>query len=536
MVNRFSQETSGQLVSSFPRLAFLAIMKHGVSNHEGVVTEDPARSELRPAVVRAVRPELRGTAGLTRREWLGRAAGLVCLGHFAALHGSGAMRTLLGQAATTLAAPTFKFSAAEDAFLEEMEKANLLFFWEQADPYTGLVKDRSQANGPDARVMASIASTGFGLTALCIGDQRGYLPHAKVRSRVRDCLQFLWKQMQCEHGFYYHWVNMHTGARVAEAEVSSIDTALLLCGVLTCRQHFDDAEIRTLATQIYERVDWPWMLNGGKTLSHGWKPESGFLKPRWDAYNELMMIYLLGLGSPTHPLPAETWEAWTRPQFEYRGIRFIGSNAPLFVHHFSQAWFDFRGQRDAHADFFENSARATRVHRMFCIDLHKRFPYLGEDLWGISASDSAHGYEAWGGPPPMGPLDGTLVPSAAGGSLPFLPHEAMETLLAMKQRFGKRAWKRYGFVDAFNPQTGWYDPDVIGIDLGITMLMAENARSQFVWKTFMKNEEMRRGMERAGFHSTAATGAAAADYPASGFRLRQGRWAEAPQRDQRREA
>jgi hypothetical protein len=277
--------------------------------------------------------------------------------------------------------------------------------------------------------------------------------------------------------------------------------------VLTCRQHFEDQEIRSLAAKIYERVDWPWMLNGGTTLSHGWKPETGFLKPRWDTYNELMMIYLLGLGSSTHPLQPETWDAWARPLFEYEGIRFIGANAPLFVHHYSQAWFDFRDKRDRYADYFENSVRATRVHRMFCIQMQKQFPYFGEDLWGITASDSAQGYVAWGGPPPMGPLDGTLVPSAAGGSLPFLPSESVHTLRVMKERFGKRAWKRYGFVDALNPQTGWYDPDVIGIDLGISLLMAENARTQFVWNTFMKNEEVRRGMARAGFHPSLAPGA-----------------------------
>ena len=446
------------------------------------------------------------------------------------------MRALLGQAQATQAQPAFKFSVEEEAFLDEVEKACLLFFWEQANPYTGLVKDRSQANGPDARDTASIASTGFGLTALCIADQRGYLPAAKTRSRVRDALHFLWKGMRHEHGFYYHWVNMHNGGRVSESEVSSIDTALLLCGVLTCRQHFEDQEIRSLAAQIYERVDWPWMLNGGKTLSHGWKPETGFLKPRWDTYNELMMIYLLGLGSSTHPLPPETWDAWARPLFEYEGIRFIGSNAPLFVHHYSQAWFDFRDKRDRHADYFENSVRATRVHRMFCIQLRKQFPYFGEDLWGITASDSAHGYVAWGGPPPMGPLDGTLVPSAAGGSLPFLPSESVHTLRVMKERFGKRAWKRYGFVDAFNPQTGWYDPDVIGIDLGITLLMAENARSQFVWNTFMKNEEARRGMDRAGFHPTLATGTVDAGHRATGFRLQRAHWAESPRKAHRPEA
>ena len=461
---------------------------------------------------------------MTRRELLERFGSLIALSPLAALPTRGALRALFDQPA--IASSNTKFSPEDDIFLDDLEKAASLFFYEQADVHTGMIKDRSVADGYDSREIGSIASTGFGLTALCIADERGYFPSAKTRARVRDTLRFFWKDLRNEHGFYYHWGNIRTGERIWESEVSSIDTALLLCGVLTCRQHFNDPEIHDLATKIYERVDWRWMLNKGVMLSHGWKPETGFLKPRWDTYNELMMIYLLGLGSSTHPLPAETWESWARPIYEYEGIKYVGSNAPLFVHDYSQAWFDFRGKSDRHTDYFENSVRATRAHRLFCIALQKKFPDYSEDLWGITASDSAHGYVVWGGPPSMGPIDGTLVPSAAGGSLPFLPNESTHTLRVMKERYGKRAWKRYGFVDAFNPLTNWYDPDVIGIDLGIAMVMAENARSEFVWNTFMKNEEMRRGMDRAGFHPNDAKGAADLYEPASGFRLPQGRWTE----------
>jgi hypothetical protein len=214
-----------------------------------------------------------------------------------------------------------------------------------------------------------------------------------------------------------------------------------------------------------------------------------------------MMIYLLGLGSTTHPLPAATWHAWKRPIFHYDGLTYIGSDAPLFINQYSHAWFDFRDKRDEYANYFHNSILATEAHKRFCVGLHSRFPDYSDSLWGISASDSQHGYVAWGGPPAMGPIDGTVVPCAAGGSLPFLPHDTMRVLRTMRKRFGEHAWKRYGFVDAFNPLTGWFDQDVIGIDLGITVLMAENARSNFVWNTFMKNPEARRGMERAGFHS-----------------------------------
>jgi hypothetical protein len=398
------------------------------------------------------------------------------------------------------------FSSTDDALLEEIEKASFLFFWEQVDPVVGVVKDRSLANSSDPREIGSIAATGFGLTALCIADKRGWMATKKLEERVRTTLRFFAKHAQHQHGFFYHWMNVHTAAREFNSEISSIDTAILLCGVLVCRAHFNDPEIRDLATQIYERVDWPWMLNGGMQLSHGWRPESGFIPNRWDVYCELMMIYLLGLGSPTHPLPTGTWESWTRPAFDYEGEKFIGSHAPLFVHQYSQAWFDFRGKQDAHADFFENSAIATRVHRKWCLSLAKEFPDYTEDLWGITASDSAHGYVAWGGPPQMGPIDGTIVPAAAGGSLPFLPEDTLRVMRTIREHHGNRVWRRYGFVDAFNPLTGWVDPDVIGINVGITLLMAENARTGFVWDAFMKNEEARRGMERAGFKPSQTAG------------------------------
>jgi hypothetical protein len=241
------------------------------------------------------------------------------------------------------------------------------------------------------------------------------------------------------------------------------------------------------------------MLVDGKYLSHGWKPETGFLKPSWNEYCELMMLYLLAIGSPTHPIPADTWHNWRRPMFEYEGMRYVNPKAPLFVHQYSHAWFDFRGKRDRHLDYFENSITATKAHRLFCINLHPRFPHFGEDLWGITASDSAKGYRAWGGPPELGGLDGTLVPCAAAGSLPFLPSETLHTLQKMRGHFGDKIWKRYGFIDAFNPQTEWYNPDVIGIDVGIGLLMAENLRTAFVWKTFMKNEDILRAMRLAGF-------------------------------------
>jgi hypothetical protein len=389
-------------------------------------------------------------------------------------------------------------SPEDDQFLDGLEKAISQFFWEQANPQTGLVKDRCNVRTKDTSVAASIASTGFGLTAICIADHRGYISHAEARLRVVQTLSFLWHKLPTHRGFFFHFANMNTGERLWDSEVSSIDTTILLCGVLTCRQHFADKDIDELAHAIFDRVDWSWISEDTSLLSHGWTPELGFIPSRWDLYSEMMMIYLLAMGSYSHPLPKEGWFAWKRTLFEFDGLRYIGSFAPLFVHQYSQAWFDFRGKRDQYANYFRNSVIATDVHRRFCLELNTQFPDYSNALWGITASDSAKGYVVWGGPPAMGPIDGTIVPAAAGGSLPFLPSATMRVLRTIHDHY-PNAWCQYGFVDAFNPLTGWYDTDVIGIDTGITMLMAENARSAFVWQTFMKNPEAQRAMELAGF-------------------------------------
>ena len=390
-------------------------------------------------------------------------------------------------------------SAEDDQLLNDLEKASILFFWEQGSPNTGMVKDRCNVNTNNQGGAASIAATGFGLTALCIGEQRGFITTADALQRVFATLRFLWKKLPNHRGFFYHFANPETGERMFDSEVSSVDTAILLCGVLTCREHFRHPAVAQLADLIFNRVDWTWLSEDTSLLTHGWTPEVGFLASRWDYYSELMMIYLLGMGSSAYPLNPQTWNAWKRLIFEYDGMRYIGSFAPLFVHQFSQAWFDFRGKRDKYADYFQNSIIATEVHRRFCIELGKTFPDYSEDLWGITASDSQHGYVAWGGPPSMGPIDGSVVPSAAGGSLPFKPAETMQVLRTIRNRYPS-AWTKYGFVNAFNPLKNWYDPDVIGIDTGIILLMAENLRTGFVWETFMKTPEAKRGMDLAGFH------------------------------------
>ena len=417
-------------------------------------------------------------------------------------------RQLLAYSAkAAIAYPTLNFAAAlvscgggsssppppppitDDQFLDQIERAIFLYFWEQASATTGLVKDRALAAGNDTRTDASIAATGYGLTALCIGHKRGYGDAAQIQSRVTATLNFLANQQTNVNGFFYHFIDMNTGARIRSSELSSIDTSILLCGVLTCRQYFQDAQIQNLATQIYNRVNWPWMLNGGTTFSMGWTPENGFITTRWDTYSELMMLYLLAIGSTTNPVPASCWNAFARPTFTYQGLTYITNlSAPLFIHQFSQAWFDFRNKSDQYANYFNNSVVATQAHKLFCIALQGQYPDYNSNMWGITASDSASGYTVWGGPPAMGPIDGSIVPCATGGSLAFAPSDCIAVLRKIRAQY-PQSWQRYGYVDAFNPMTGWYDSDVIGIDLGITMVMAENQRSGLVWNTFMTNPE-----------------------------------------------
>jgi hypothetical protein len=290
-------------------------------------------------------------------------------------------------------------SNEDDQFLDELEKTTFQYFWDQANPKTGLVKDRCNVrNDNDANVVGSIASTGFGLTALCIGANREYIQKPAALERVLVTLRSLWGKLPNHRGFFYHWANINTGERVWDAEVSSVDTAILLCGVLTCREYFSNAaEVQALADDIFDRVEWTWLSEDTSLLPHGWTPEVGFLPYRWDNYSELMMMYLLGLGSTNYPLRDDAWSAWKRLKFEYDGQRYIGSFAPLFVHQYSQAWFDFRGRRDKYADYFQNSVVATDVHRRFCLELSNKFPSYSDDLWGITASDSPNGYVIWVG-------------------------------------------------------------------------------------------------------------------------------------------
>ena len=390
-------------------------------------------------------------------------------------------------------------SPADEKFLDDLEHRGVQFFVDEADPTTGLMPDRAKVNG-GAGDVASIASVGFGLTALCVGDQRGWISHQDAYDRSMRVLRCLRDEAPQSHGTFYHFLEMHTAKRTWNCEVSNIDTALLMAGVLTVRQHFPNTELATVANALYQNVDWAWLTSPDGSLYMGWKPEDGFIQSRWDQFNEGPLIYLLGMGSTTHPLPAQAWRSWRRePVVAYSGLTFAQC-PPLFTQQYPQVWFDLRGLRDDYADYFRNSQLATLAQRQWSIDeLAKRFPTYGPNMWGLTASDSEHGYTAWGGPPAQGDIDGSVVPAAPAGSLAFEPRLCLNTLKAMRDRCGEKGYGKYGFADAFNPATGWCNPDVLGIDVGPSILMAENCRTGFVWKTFMSSPEAQAALKAAAF-------------------------------------
>ena len=369
--------------------------------------------------------------------------------------------------------------------------------------------DRARTNGDAPKAgedhfqIASIAATGFALSGLCVAADRNWVSPVQARERVRETLDFFANRAYHKNGWFYHWMDAKTGERRWKSEISSIDTAILLGGVLSARQCFkDDAEIVRMATEIYERVDFRWMLDGDQyLLSHGWRPETGFIKSRWNTYSEHSMLYFMAIGSPTHPIPSQSWYAWRRDFINYGEYKFLAGDTPLFIHQFSQAWLDLRDRRERKTpfiDYYDNSVKATRAQRQFFIDISNEFPTYSKNIWGLTASDSENGYIAWGAPPRPTTLNGTVVPCASAGSLMFTPDISIAALREMKDRYGDKIYNKYGFADAFNPKTGWVDPDVIGIDLGITLLSAENLRSGKPWFWFMRNPEIIYALRQAG--------------------------------------
>ena len=396
----------------------------------------------------------------------------------------------------------------DDALLDDLSRRCFQYFWDASDPETGICRDLIHGDpadnvkkGDEAR--GSTGVTGFCLTALCIGAERKWITRNQAKDRVRSALRsYTNGKVLATNGWFYHFNDVHTGQRWKDVEISTSDSIWLLAGALTCRQYFhEDHEIIDLATLLYSRYDFPWMTNGdGKLLSHGWRPE-GFIKFRYEKYCQLAAMYLLGIGSPTHPLPPEAWYAWGRDPNSYANYNYIGTSL-LWTYQYPFAWFDFRRRRESRGtkvDWWENCRIATRAHREWCYtDLSKQFPGYTPTIWGITSSSSPTGYRAWGGPPQHSKIDGSVVPCAAGGSLMLTPDICIPALHAMKDKYGDKIWGKYGFADAFNPETGWVSTDTLGLDVGMTLLSAENLRHGSVWNWFMANPEPQKAMQLAG--------------------------------------
>ena len=417
-----------------------------------------------------------------------------------------------------------------DADLETLQKNTFRYFWDETNSENGLIADNTLAAG----VPSSIAGVGMALTCYPVGVERSWVSRADAARRVLTTLRFFWTAPQepTPHatgyrGFYYHFLDVTTGQRAWRCELSTMDTAILIAGVLTAAAYFDketraEQEVRKLADALYRRVDWRWAQNGGATVSHGWRPETGFLRFRWQGYNEALILYVLGLGAPEHPLPRKSYKAWAST---YRWKKFYGREllygGPLFMHQLSHLWLDLRGIQDAFMrkkgiDYFENSRRAVEVHQQYAIRNPKGFEGYGEYGWGITASNGPGpatrrvkgarrrflGYTARG--VPYGPDDGTLAPWAVAASLPFAPDIVRSTLRAIQANY--RAANEYGLVCSINPtftarptRRGWISRNHFALDQGPVVLMIENDRSDLIWRLMRSCPAVIRGLTRAGF-------------------------------------
>ena len=408
----------------------------------------------------------------------------------------------------------------DSEFLEFLQRKAFDYFWLEANPANGLIRDRSRTNS-----YSSIAAVGFGLTAICIGIDHGWITREQGRGRVLATLKTFSEKPQGDgaagaighKGWFYHFLDMNTSLRAWKCELSSIDTALLLAGMIHAREYFDgqqpdEVALRDLVNRIYARIDWHWMANSSDSLAMGWRPESGFIMRHWTGYNEAMILLILGLGAPENPLPTKFWKEWTGG-YEWKtnyGQNFVHF-APLFGHQYSHCWIDFRGIADDYLrvkglDYFENSRRATLAQQAYCIANPGKLKGYGEMVWGLTACDGPgfgkfQAYSARGAPPPEND-DGTIAPTAVGGSLPFAPEICLPTLRHFSDQYRTNIWTSYGFCDAFNLTANWWDPEVLGIDQGPILIMIENYRTGRVWKTFTKASEIQRGLKVAGFGPT----------------------------------
>lgn len=388
--------------------------------------------------------------------------------------------------------------------LAEVERRACLFFWQQSDPNTGLTKDRAHNGGaPDNYTVASIASTGYALASLPIAVQNGWRTRQEAYDRALTTLRFLYNQEPQVRGWFYHFLDMHTGARVWKCELSSIDTVLLMEGALMAGQYFHGTAVDRLAHELFNRLDWHWMLTNGGTepdkrvVSMGWHPESGFIKSNWDSYDELTQLYLLGMGARNHPLPVACWSGWKRPVITYDGIQTL-AGGPIFLFEMSPCWIDLRQKRDALGwDYWDVGRNGVLIDQKFCANLAGKRKTYAEGFWALNASDGPDGYTAYGAPDHE---DGTVSPTGAIAAVLFTPRAAGEMAQRMHDRLGARAWGTYGFPDAFNLDRNWFDPDVLGIDLGMAMLAIEDVRTGLPWRLLEAEGTIPRGMRAAGFH------------------------------------
>lgn len=395
------------------------------------------------------------------------------------------------------AAGNKKVSPENKAFLEKVSKYSFKFFKEEVNKKNGLVKDKANNFHEDNSIISSVAAVGFALTAYPIGAENGWMDKEEAKDLVKTTLLYFRDEIEHKEGFFYHFVNIETGKREWKSEISSIDTALFIAGALFCGEYYG-GEIKEIAEDIYKRVNWPWMMAEGTTLSMGWKPESGFINYRWNKYAENLILYLLAIGSPTHPLDPGVWDLINRPVSTYEGFTSLVS-PQLFRHQYSHIWIDFRNKHDKYADYFLSSVNATLANREFCKNNAEKFEGFGENVWGLTACESPGGYDAYGSPPGKFHCDGTIAPTAAGGSVAFTPYESSEALKYMYKTYKDRIWGKYGFVDSFNVSYNWFCENVIAIDQGAIMLMIENYSNEAVWKHFMKNEYILKAMDAVGF-------------------------------------
>jgi hypothetical protein len=425
--------------------------------------------------------------------------------------------SLEGSSSDTVVAIPQAF-ASDSVFLDYVQHTAIDYFWYEANPSNGMIRDRSATYSP-----ASIAAVGFGLTSICVGVDRGWIPRVAARDRVLTTLRTFWEGPQGPassgtigyKGWFYHFLDMNTATRMVswDPELSSIDTGLLMAGILDARQYFTGADtsetrIRSLADSIYNRIDWGWMRNGGASLTMGWMPSGVFLANRWIGYNEAMILYILGIGAHANAIPGNSWNAWTsgynwQTLYGYSFVVF----PPLFGHQYSHCWIDFRNISDVYmvlrgSTYAENSRRATLAQQQYSILNPGGFGYSA-NLWGLTASDEPsvapyQGYQAHGAPPAQSD-NGTIAPTAPGGSIAFTPEISVPTLRNMYDQYRTTIWTGYGFCDAFNLAASWWDTDVLGIDQGPIAIMIENFRTNAVWNRFMQSAEIQRGLQLAGF-------------------------------------